>query len=523
MRTQMSMFANREWTQNAISPTVEPSVTLNANSQYDVGTVCCLAHHHNLYLCLLDNMMAHNITRRAVQSLCRQVDVAVIGSGFAGLAAAIEAARILPQGKIVVIEKMSTPGGNSVINAGQIAAVGSEAQHQAGIQDTTELMMDDMLKAGVNLNHPKLIRRMIEESNDVIKWTQEMGVKYRTRVTQIGGHSVPRTLSTVNTSGNDIIEPMLAKIKSLPNVDLLLNTAQSSFVLDSDGRTVKGIQVKNGLEHETLLCNKGVVIASGGFSADVAFRSIQNPSFDDKLMNTNQPGATAEVLKEALKLGAMPVQLSCIQLVAYTSPDEDGYGQSPFFCTGAGFPYGILVDPRTSSRFVNELSNRYERFTAILKVGHPVVCLTDSIGAQHSLKEDLESLAPAVKSFGTILDLARAYGMDSDVLNSTVRKYNKGVEAGSDAFNKPLRDDLKPIVQPPFYAVRLWPKVHHTMGGLHINEEAQVMHIDGYPIPGLYAAGEVTGGIHGSDRIGSCASLDCLSFGRIAGQNVAKA
>jgi flavocytochrome c len=469
-------------------------------------------------------MMAQN-TRRAVQSLCRQVDVAVIGSGFAGLAAAIAAASILPQGKIVVIEKMSTPGGNSVMNAGQIAAVGSEAQHQAGIQDSVELMMGDMLKAGVNLNHPNLIRRMIEESNDVVKWTQELGVKYRTRVTQLGGHSVPRTLSTENASGNDIIEPMLAKIKSMPNVELMLNTAQSSFVLDSDGRRVRGIQVNSGPDehqHETLLCTKGVVVASGGFSADVAFRSIQNPSFDDKVMSTNQPGATAEVLKEALKLGAMSVQLSCIQLGPWTSPDEHGFGQAPFFCLGAGFPYGIIVDPNTSSRFVNELGNRYERSMAILKLGHPVVCLTDSNGAQHSLKEDLGSLAPAVKSFGTMLDLAREYGMDSDGLNDTVRQYNKGVEAGSDAFNKPLRDDLKPIAQPPFYAARLWPKVHHTMGGLHINADAQVMHIDGYPIPGLYAAGEVAGGVHGGDRLGSCATLDCISFGRIAGQNVAK-
>jgi flavocytochrome c len=262
-----------------------------------------------------------------------------------------------------------------------------------------------------------------------------------------------------------------------------------------------------------LLTSKGVILASGGFSNDVKFRSIQNPSFDEKVMSTNQPGATAEAIKEALKIGAMSVQLSRIQLGPWTSPDEDGFGSAPFFCLGAGFPYGIIVDPVTSGRFVNELGNRYERSMAILKMGHPVVCLTDIDGAQHSLKMELENLKPAVQSFETMEALAQAYGMDPAILSETIRQYNEGVATGNDAFGKPLRDDLKPIATPPFYAVRLWPKVHHTMGGLHINADAQVMHIDGHPIPGLYAAGEVVGGVHGGDRLGTCthAKYKCIS------------
>jgi flavocytochrome c len=483
-------------------------------------------HHITSHNTIMMQKQAIRATR-SLPVVCRQIDVAIIGSGFAGLAAAIEAARALPEGKIFVVEKMSKPGGNSVMNAGQIAVVGSEAQKEAGIEDSVELMMADMLKAGNNLNHPNLLRRMIEESNDVFKWTQDdLGIEYRSRVTQLGGHSVPRTLSTVNASGNDIIGRMLARVKTLPNVDLMLDTAFQSFVLGSDGQSVKGIHVKNQHDPEqleTLLCNRGVVVASGGFSADVAFRSIQNPSFNEHVMSTNQPGATAEVLKESLKIGASSAHISCIQLGPWTSPDETGFGEAPFFCLGAGFPYGIIVDPKTSTRFVNELGNRFERSMAILELGHPAVCLTDSDGAQHSLKSDLESLGPAVKSFGSLNALAHNYGMDYDVLNNTVQQYNKGVEAGTDAFNKPLRGDLKPIALPPFYAVRIWPKVHHTMGGLHINTDAQVMHIDGHPIPGLYAAGEAAGGIHGADRLGSCATLDCLSFGRIAGRNVVKA
>ena len=229
------------------------------------------------------------------------------------------------------------------------------------------------------------------------------------------------------------------------------------------------------------------------------------------------------MMKEAIKIGAMPVQLSHIQLGPWTSPDEHGFGMAPFFCLGAGFPYGIIVDPETSKRFVNELGNRYERSMSILKMGHPVVCIVDSDGFQHSLKKELEELKPAVQSFETLDDLCREYKMDPQVLKETVKAYNDGVRIQKDEFGKPFRNDLKPIEMPPFYGVRLWPKVHHTMGGLHINEKAQVMHIDGHPIEGLYAAGEVAGGVHGGDRLGSCATLDCIAFGRIAGHEVATA
>ena len=132
----------------------------------------------------------------AVDSSLRVCDVAIIGSGFAGLSAAMEASSVLPDNaKILVLEKMPVPGGNSVMNAGQIAAVNTAAQKLAHIEDSVELMMSDMMKAGVDLNHPNLLRKMIAESNSVIEWTEnELGIRYRDRVTQLGGHSVPRTL-----------------------------------------------------------------------------------------------------------------------------------------------------------------------------------------------------------------------------------------------------------------------------------------------------------------------------------------
>lgn len=147
---------------------------------------------------LLFGLLTQHTTQRAVERTMTSTtcDICVIGSGFSGLSAAIEASTILPHdAKIIIVEKMSVPGGNSVMNAGQIAAVGSKQQKLGNIQDSVELMMSDMLKAGVDLNHPNLLRKMAEESNSVVEWTQEkLGIEYRDRVTQLGGHSVPRTL-----------------------------------------------------------------------------------------------------------------------------------------------------------------------------------------------------------------------------------------------------------------------------------------------------------------------------------------
>eukprot|EP00984_Skeletonema_dohrnii_P002952 scaffold1008_cov106-Skeletonema_dohrnii-CCMP3373.AAC.2 len=455
--------------------------------------------------------MSTNTNNETMQTVTRRVDAAVIGSGFAGLSAAYEAAKL---GKRVsLIDKMPNPGGNSVMNAGQIAAVGSPNQEKAGIKDSVELMKKDMLDAGVSLNHPNLLEKMISQSWDTVNWTMtEFGIQYRDRLTQMGGHSVPRTLSTLNHSGRDIIDPMLSKIQYMRNNE------------ENGQDEVVGIKVSHNGVTQDVMCDNGVIIASGGFSADIPFRKIQVPTFGEKVMSTNQPGATAEVIKESLKISALPVQLSHIQLGPWTSPDENGFGLAPYslLITLCNHTDGIIIDHDTSKRFVNELGNRYERSMAILKMGHPVVCMTDSEGAKHSLEKDLIKLEPTLKAHNSIDEVAEEYGMDPIVLQETIDKYNASVARGKDEdFGKLLREDAAPLVKFPFYSVRLWPKVHHCMGGLHINSDAQVMHVDGYPIKGLFAAGEVTGGVHGGDRLGSCATLDCIAFGRIAGKNVA--
>ena len=142
------------------------------------------------------------------------VDMVVVGSGFAGLAAAIEAKNA--GASVTILEKMKAPGGNSIISDGGIAAAGTPMQEKVGIADSPELMYEDMLKAGLGLNHPALAREVAESSNEVFQWTIDyLGVEYLDRVDQFGGHSVPRCYTPLNISGATIIKRQLAKAREL--------------------------------------------------------------------------------------------------------------------------------------------------------------------------------------------------------------------------------------------------------------------------------------------------------------------
>lgn len=461
-----------------------------------------------------------------------EVDVVVVGTGFAGLAAAHEATKA--GASVTLLEKMRTPGGNSIISGGVIAAAGSPLQAEKGIKDTVDSLYDDMLAAGLHLNHPELARTVAEKSVETVQWTiDELGVDY-TGLTHMGGHAVPRSYSLAAGSGSGIVGPQLAKLKEMgvePRTRMLLK----QLVRDADGR-VKGVIVHSGFTHPDLTsgtpisikARKAVVLATGGFGADPAFRALQDPRLGGDLDTTNQPGATSEALREALSIGCVLVQPSWIQLGPWTSPDERGFGRSPHFVQGVTASYGLWIDTQTGKRFVNENADRKTRADAILAVGNKTIALADSkgyqtaMGGQGDLLERMKD-AGVVKEYATLEELAQAHEIPAGPFLETIETYNRGVEAGKDAeFGRYMSANIDKIGTAPFYVVRLSPKIHHTMGGCAINASAQALDVlTGEPIPGLYVAGEATGGVHGASRLGSCAYTDCLVFGRIAGQNAA--
>ena len=455
-------------------------------------------------------------------------DVVVVGSGFAGLAAALEAREA--GATVAVMDKMRVPGGNSTICGGLVAAAGSPLQAAEGIDDSPERMARDMLRAGLDLNHPELVRIVAEQSTPTLMWTiDKLGDTYKKNLNHLGGHSVPRTYNTANTSGSGIIRPMLSLCREM-DIPIRMKTLLTEVIRTPEG-VVEGVVVRDGylfpnMESGRPLrihARRAVVLATGGFSQDVDFRTIQNPVLDHTIESTNQPGATAESLIAALRVGATPLHLSCIQLGPWASCDEEGFGVGSMFSMLAGFPYGILVDARTGKRFVNELSDRRLWVDAMLNKHRFPVAITDHTGVRYASTLDKCLKRGVVKEYASIESLAEANCINVARLLDTVRRYNASVESGRDAdFGKPLQEDLQPIDHPPYYAIRLTPKVHHCMGGVQIDETARVIDINTHrPINGLFADGEFTGGIHGASRLGSAAIIDCLVFGRIAGRNAA--
>jgi flavocytochrome c len=457
-----------------------------------------------------------------------QTDIVIIGSGLAGLAAAIEANQA--GASVIVFEKLNVTGGNTRISDGALAAPNNYLQKKRSIEDSPELFYEDMLKAGLGLNHPDLVNVVAEKAAEAIDWTREtLGVRYQDRLDRFGGHSAARSLTTRSHSGADFIKAQTTLLKQ-KGVEIRKRCLLTRLQTDSQG-AVTGVQIRSDYKFpddtsgivKNIQAKRAVILATGGFGNDIQFRMIQNPGLDESVDSTNHRGATAEGLIAALRLRAAPVHLSWIQLGPWSCADEKGYGRGASFASYSVYPAGILVDPATGQRIVNEWADRRRRCDAIFKAGHICVGIVDADGAQvdsenlqHCLKRGF------VKPFATLTELASAFEMPDGQLEMTVESYNHSIrEGGQDPFGKPLANGVKPLVKPPFYAMRLWPKVHYTPGGVRINSKTQVIDLNNRPIPQLFAAGEVCGGIHGASRLGSCSLTECIVFGRIAGQQAA--
>jgi len=456
----------------------------------------------------------------------KSTDVIIVGAGFAGLAAAIEAKEA--GAEVIVLEKMRAAGGNSIISEGCMAAPGTAEQQAKGIEDSPALMYRDMIKAGEGLNHPALVKVVTEEAKEAYLWSKDfLGVKYLDRVDQFGGHSVARCYTTESVSGMDLIKKQLARLKAL-NVPVHTGIYVKHILTGPDGR-IKGTRINEDYHYKKgtagpekeLQADQAVIIASGGFGSDISFRRAQDPRLDNLIMSTNKLFATAEVLKECLAAGANPVQLSRIQLFPWASPYEKGFGAGSRFGNNVVLGHGLIVDPKTGARFINELCNRKDMGEALINLGRPAVGITDENGVVKAGWDISRALKKGVvKTFLSLEELGGHFGIDSRKLKNSIARYNDMIKAGQDDdFNKIFPSEASPVNTPPFYAMEMWPKVHYTMGGIQIDSCARVINRDQQPIKGLFAAGEVTGGIHGACRLGSCAITECLVMGRIAGKN----
>ena len=452
------------------------------------------------------------------------IEVIVIGSGFAGLAAAIECK--MNGGNVIVLEKMKAIGGNSIISDGGIAAPDTDEQRSLGIQDSIDLMYADMMRSGEGLNDPKITRRVCDEARDAYTWSKEvLNVKYMPRVDIFGGHQVPRCYSPDPLSGSTIILKMKAKCSEL-GIEIRLGTYVRSFIQDDRDRIIGVELIENySINHpETgisskLYTSKGIIIASGGFAADKQF--LKDIIKDDSFLTTNKKSTSAEVIETCMIINAATKHLDQIQWMPWTTQDEIGYGKGGLFGDYIVSSYGILVDCKNGKRFVNELGNR-KHVTEAIQMTKDVIGIVD----ETSLIKTGWNLEDTIKR-GTIqihpsLDhLASHYNIPVQSLKQTIADYNSDIEDSKiDPLGKVFEAWMSPIETPPFYTMRIHPKTHYSLGGLVTDIDTHVLDINGNIIKGLFAAGEVTGLTHGANRLGSCSVTECLVMGRIAGRNV---
>ncbi len=482
------------------------------------------------------NMASPGTAEAAAKKLPRKWDetwdVVIIGSGFAGLAAAADAAAA--GCKTVILEKMPIYGGNSIINGGGYGAWDDKDHMRKKLnlgEDSPKLHYEDTLKGGDYYNLPELVEVLVNGAPDALTWMMtEGGLELRELLQRGGGHTAYRAHFSKNSSGRDFTDA-LKKIGERKGSRMVLNSEVTwLWRQDADPKSpVLGVEVKRGRKILNLKAKKAVILASGGFGQDVKMRMDHFPKLVSAFNCTNHKGATGEMIRFAQAIGADTVQMNFIQLYPFAEP-ETGTLDNPAVFPFTGPGRGAIYINRKGKRFVSELERRDVCAFAQINMGadmKPSYTLFNAamVPLMGFKPEELEAGLQKKRftTADTIGDLARKLGIPADALEKTVNDHNRYLKEGKDPeFNKPLTPTMMPLDKGPFYAVAQWPAVHHTMGGLRINKNAQVVDCFGSVIPRLYAAGEVAGGVHGSNRLGTNATADCVVFGRVAGKNAAQ-
>lgn len=443
-------------------------------------------------------------------------DVVVIGGGGAGFAAAITAKE--KGANVILLEKLASVGGNTLISGGEYAAPESDLQKKEKIEDSKEQFAKDIEVAGGNKD---LIKVLSQGALDGAKWLKDnVKVEWIDQLMFFGGHSVKRSLVPKGHSGSAIIKKYVEKAKEV-GVEVLTEHDVKEIITDN-GKIV-GVRAKTP-QGETIVKAKSVVVASGGFGANDEMTFKYDKEIDDKILSTNSKGSTGDGIVMSEKLGANTVGMEHIQLY----PICDVETGKLLYVGDTRLVGGALLVNKEGKRFVEELATRREISLAIKAQTESVGYLiwdeisSEKTGTIVSHADEAKSLYDRgllVKA-DTIDELADHFKLDKDQLKKTVEDFNKNSKKNKDPeFN--LRMLGWTIEKAPFYMLKALPAVHHTMGGLEINTKAQVINKDGKPIEGLFAAGEVTGGIHGKNRLGSVALADITVFGRIAGEQAA--
>ena len=451
-------------------------------------------------------------------------DVVVIGAGGAGFSAAITARNA--GANVVLLEKMPAVGGNSLISGAEMNVAKNWVQPKLGINDDSpELHAQDTFKGGDGKGDMKVINVMTHQALDAAKWCRDyLGVRFEDdNLFFFGGHSRKRALIPVGHTGTEFIAKFQAKADEL-GIPVITNMKAEELIKNKDGRVVGVKATMDGSEY-TFNAKGGVVLATGGFGANPEMVKKYNPKIDERFKTTDAPGTTGEALYMAERAGAQLVNMGYIQ----TYPICDPISGAIELIADARFDGAIMLN-QEGKRFVEELQRRDVLSEAILnQTGRYCwVLWNDKIG---SISNTVKAHANEYEAFTkqgimTTCDdlkcIADFTKIPFDQLRKTVKRVSDMAGKGNDKdFNH--RAGLMDMQQGKYYVIKAVPSTHHTMGGVRINEKAEALTAEGKVIPGLWAAGEVTGVTHGTNRLGGNAYTDIIVFGRIAGEAAAKA
>ena len=451
------------------------------------------------------------------------VDVLVVGTGYTGLAAAIEAKDA--GASVLVIDKAEFIGGNSMISSGGYNCADPERQKPQGIEDSPDLHFQQTMAGGDFRSDPAKVRIYADNALAGLHWLEKLGVEFEPKVYTIVGAVHPRSHDPIKNGRGGAIISVMKKQVDARNIPVKMNCTMTGIVREQPlAGDVLGVEVKEGRQVRYIRATRGVVLATGGFGADVAFRSKYAPQYDEKLPTTNVPWATGEALIYSQDIGADVSGMDFIQLLVACNYFTKKYGD----LANLGIDHAIFLN-LNGKRYVSEDARRDVLAGNTMAQPEKVfVWLADDRAAKRyslerikvALDKGLCFTAPTLEELAKILE-DKLKIPAAEVLAS-VNEYNEMVKAGKDtAFGK--KDiNLKSVEQGPFWASPTQAGVHHTMGGLRTKADTtQVLDRNEKIIPRLYAAGEATGGMHGTNRLGGNATSDCIVFGRIAGVKVA--
>ena len=443
-------------------------------------------------------------------------DIVIVGAGGAGLSAAVAAAETDGSLKIIVLEKQGIMGGNTNYSTGGINAAETDVQRSLGIEDSKDLFYDDTMRGGKQENIPALVRNLVEHAPVTISWLIGLGTDL-SDVGLMGGSSVKRTH---RPQGGAAIGPHLMKVlqtaSNKDNIEIRTSNKVTGLLTSIDG-SVTGVKVQNADGSSYTLTSKAVIIATGGFGANLDMVTRLQPSLSG-FATLNHPGATGDAFGWVTAIGGDTIQMANIQI----HPTAEATNH--ILITEAVRGNGAILVNHGGQRFCNEMDTRDVVSAAILKQdGGEAFLIFDQAVRQSLASIETYANQHLLVEGASVEELASLVGIPPEKLSESVSRYNDQQKKGiDDDFGRSATEMTRSLETPPYYAVCVTPAIHHTMGGLSVNTETQVLRADGSPIPGLYAAGEVTGGLHGANRLGGNGVADIVVNGRLAGMTASK-